>query len=108
MFLELFSYEKQIPGYLARHWCNCPKLCRPAFYSARICSNYYYDPVEPVGTVVTTDDGFDWGWLGLLGLLGLAGLKGRDRDRDRVTHVDHTTTTPRTSATSTMSNNPRY
>ena len=66
------------------------------------------DPVEPVGTVVTTDDGFDWGWLGLLGLLGLAGLKGRDRDRDRVTHVDHTTTTPRTSATSTMSNNPRY
>ncbi|HEY9812010.1 MAG TPA: WGxxGxxG family protein [Candidatus Sericytochromatia bacterium] len=25
----------------------------------------------------STDDGFDWGWLGLLGLGGLAGLLGR-------------------------------
>jgi len=50
------------------------------------------DPVDPVGTVVTTDDGFDWGWLGLLGLLGLAGLKGRDRDHDRTTPVERTTT----------------
>jgi MYXO-CTERM domain-containing protein len=25
-------------------------------------------------TARTTDDGFDWGWLGLLGLVGLAGL----------------------------------
>ena len=61
------------------------------------------DPVAPIDTVATTDDGFDWGWLGLLGLLGLAGLKGRGRDHDRTTQVDRTTTTPTTSA-----NNPRY
>ena len=61
------------------------------------------EPVAPVDTVVTTDDGFDWGWLGLLGLLGLAGLKGRDRGHDRATHVDRTTTAP-----TTPTNNPRY
>lgn len=61
------------------------------------------DPAAPVDTVVTTDDGFDWGWLGLLGLLGLAGLKGRDHDR--ATHVERTVTTPTTPTTPT--NNPR-
>ncbi|MGI8933896.1 MAG: WGxxGxxG family protein [Phormidesmis sp.] len=51
------------------------------------------DPVVPDNTVVTTDDdGFDWGWLGLLGLVGLAGLKGRDRDDNRATYADRTTT----------------
>ncbi|CAN5837888.1 hypothetical protein BH24DEI2_BH24DEI2_18290 [soil metagenome] len=44
--------------------------------------------VDTPAVVDTTDDGFDWGWLGLLGLLGLAGLGGRNRrdvdvDRDR-------------------------
>lgn len=33
----------------------------------------------------TTDDGFDWGWLGLIGLAGLLGLRGRDDTRRNVT-----------------------
>ena len=64
--------------------------------SAQTTTDPIDDPIDPAGTVVTTDDGFDWGWLGLLGLLGLAGLKGRDRDHDRATHIDRTTTTPTT------------
>ncbi|PZO14389.1 MAG: hypothetical protein DCF25_15010 [Leptolyngbya foveolarum] len=52
------------------------------------------DPIEPDGVVLaptTEDDGFDWGWLGLIGLAGLAGLKGRDRDDNRATYTDRTT-----------------
>lgn len=31
-------------------------------------------------TARTTDNGFDWGWLGLLGLVGLAGLMPRKHE----------------------------
>ncbi|MFU0507390.1 WGxxGxxG family protein [Pseudaminobacter sp. NGMCC 1.201702] len=38
-------------------------------------------PAEPPATA-TTDDDFDWGWIGLLGLVGLAGLAGRRHTSD--------------------------
>lgn len=34
-------------------------------------------------TAATTDNDFDWGWLGLLGLIGLAGMRGKNRDEVR-------------------------
>lgn len=38
-------------------------------------------PRQGVDNIVrTTDDGFDWGWLGLLGLIGLAGLMPRKQE----------------------------
>ena len=74
-------------------------MIRDTFYAAAVslailAAGVTAAPAQDTAVVPveTSDEGFDWGWLGLLGLIGLAGLRGRKRD-DR-----HDTTATRSRA----------
>lgn len=67
----------------------------PSTVSAQVdvAPNTYERPVGDVNAITTEND-FDWGWLGLLGLAGLAGLAGRKRRDVDTVYTDRVTREP--------------